>query len=616
MSFTQTTLPDSCKLDIGTNLSGLCDYCTELPFVDLMKQCRAWYTSNAYWVSGGLNGFDSRFIESFPKDANGYITGEIPREVSGAETLQIVKTVWGYTNGWPAGDYTLLFEGDGEIYFWGHAEIKSKEKGRYIIKVNKPKETEEGIIELRIVKSNARNPIRNIRFLMPGSEISYEKNPFNPLWLDVITPFNTLRMMDWMRSNNHGHDGAWLCFDEDRDSIKMEWTERQFKGNYTWSGNKGVPYEMMIELCNLTKKNIWICVPYNASDDHIRQLAWLLKENLNTRLKIYVEYSNEVWNWTFGQAQWLNEFGCIRQKKTWPEGIVPYIQNTMNIFSDVFQNDMHRIVRVVGVQAAWQDVANRTVSNMRPGSFDAFSPAAYFGLSEESDLELDKLGLNATAEDIFRLVRRDRPQSVDYLLSQKANIADKYKIPMLYYEGGQHITPHPFGDLPTYEKALLNVQRHPDMKNLYQEWFDILRGLNSSNQPTLFGNFSLIAPRSSRYGSWGLLETVDQDLSQVPAPKYEAVLDNIFECKISTGVNNSDNTKMTLQILQNPADDYLQISINEKNVPLDFSIVDLSGKIQHHGKTVGTNYIKISQLLPGLYFLQVAGFNPVKFVKR
>ncbi|MEN2993668.1 MAG: hypothetical protein ABDH91_08985 [Bacteroidia bacterium] len=37
-------LLDSCRLRLGTNLSGLYDWGTEIPFVDLMKMCRPWYT--------------------------------------------------------------------------------------------------------------------------------------------------------------------------------------------------------------------------------------------------------------------------------------------------------------------------------------------------------------------------------------------------------------------------------------------------------------------------------------------------------------------------------------------------------------------------------------------
>ena len=36
-------------------------------------------------------------------------------------------------------------------------------------------------------------------------------------------------------------------------------------------------------------------------------------------------------------------------------------------------------------------------------------------------------------------------------------------------------------------------------------------------------SFSLISQRSAQYGSWGILETMDQNTTAVPAPKYKAI---------------------------------------------------------------------------------------------
>ncbi|HPR33256.1 MAG TPA: hypothetical protein PLK12_14245 [Prolixibacteraceae bacterium] len=47
--------PGECKLRIGTNLSGLCDWMTEMPFVDMMRHARTWGTRNVHWIEGGAN---------------------------------------------------------------------------------------------------------------------------------------------------------------------------------------------------------------------------------------------------------------------------------------------------------------------------------------------------------------------------------------------------------------------------------------------------------------------------------------------------------------------------------------------------------------------------------
>ena len=42
--------------------------------------------------------------------------------------------------------------------------------------------------------------------------------------------------------------------------------------------------------------------------------------------------------------------------------------------------------------------------------------------------------------------------------------------------------------------------------------------------PPLYMAFSFIGARSARYGSWGMLESVTQDTTLVPAPKYRAIM--------------------------------------------------------------------------------------------
>ena len=512
-------------LEIGTNLTGISDWSTEMPFVDLMHCARIFMTQNYEWVSGGENLWDTGVIEKIPKDENGYPLS-LPIAIHGTETLQIVHTIWASLAGWPEGIYPLLYDGVGYFEFSGNLYVISKESG--IIKLNFTRpQNEDGYFSLKIIKSLANDHIRNIRLLMPGTELSYKSMPYNEEWINKLKQFKALRFMDWGHTNNWGFDNSWEVFDEDSDSVKVDWSKRAEYSNYTWTTSKGVPYEVMIDVCNRTQKDMWICVPFNASDNYIKQLALLLKNQLDPSLKVYVEYSNEIWNWMFGQTHWLQKFGCLAKGKEWPEGIVPYIQNCMDIFSEVFSDEMNRITRVVSVQAGWLDVSKRITFNMRQGSFDAFSVAAYFGLDSTTDAYLDGLGNAATVSDLTFKVRRSRLENeMNWFKDHKNEIGKVLNIPMIYYEGGQHLTPHPFGEEPTYSKVLIDIQRDTSMYNLYTEWFNLLEELADDGN-SLFMNFSFVAPLSARYGSWGILESIIQDTNVVPAPKYRAILNYI-----------------------------------------------------------------------------------------
>ena len=391
----------NCKLSFGTNLGGLSDYMTEMPLVDVMRHTRGWYTTNAT----GDQPFDTQKIDGVPVDVNGYPI-EIPYSVGGAP--QIVKTIWANLSAWPEGDYTLLYEGDGDFDYWGDLSFVSQSANKKILKFVRPA-SGEGVFELKITRSNSSNPIKNIRLLMPGAEITYQSQPFYTPFVQRLLPFKAIRFMDWGQTNNWGNADAGSGYDEATDTVRIEWGQRAQMSNLTWANNKGMPYEMMIELCNELNKDMWICIPHNASSDYIKQMSVLVKTRLKPNLKVYVEYSNEIWNWMFGQTQWLFKFG--KQTTPWPERIVPFVQNAMDKWTEGFAGQMNRCVRVVAVQAAWQDVSNRIVFNMRPNSFDAFSPAAYFGLSDESDQLLDSLGTAATIADVALEAEKSRLQN-------------------------------------------------------------------------------------------------------------------------------------------------------------------------------------------------------------
>ncbi|MCB0746715.1 MAG: T9SS type A sorting domain-containing protein [Ignavibacteriae bacterium] len=557
------------KIEIGTNITSISDYMSEMPFVDLMHSSREWMTSNYCWISGGENIWNTEYYEQIPKDENGY-PFSLPFYHAEAETLQAIHTIWASIDAWPAGEYTFLYDGDGDFTFSGSLVQATKEPGKIIFNLEEGIQ-ETGNFSFKIVRSDSNDHVRNIRLLMPGTLQTYESMPFHNAWFNKLEDFKVIRFMDWGHTNNWGNNYSWECFDDDTDTIKTSWDERSKLSNYTWTTNKGVPYEIMIDLCNKLNSDMWICVPHSASDDYISQLATLLKENLNPSLKIYVEYSNETWNWMFGQTQWLNKFGCENKGLQWPEGIVPYIQNCMNIFSNVFSNEMDRIVRVVGVQAAWLDVSKRIVFNMRENSFDAFAPAAYFALSSNADSVLDTLGSSTTVDDIVKKIRSEiESNEMAWLTEQKEEISDVLDLPMLFYEGGQHITPTPFGEEPTYSQALLDIQRDTAMYNLYMEWFRFLETLQTPENKSLFMNFSFIAERSAKYGSWGILESLNQDTSVVPAPKYQAILDYINSDTTTVSVkSNEDNIINTFKLDQNypnPFNPFTTIKYSISNV--------------------------------------------------
>jgi hypothetical protein len=584
-------IADSCKLNFGTNLAGFTDWGTEIPLKDMMKSARVWYTKDVDNPSAPWNSENPEYLEY---RSDGYPT-HTPQTIDSSEYRQTVATIWAITDAWKPGEYVVLYEGTGEIRFHGGmSNVTQTDEHRITFQFPNPVGTN---IEMIIDSSAIDDPIRNIRIIHADYEDNFEDDPFNPDWIEKLMVFNSVRFMDWGQTNNWGEEG-WPA----DDTTLFSWNERTTPDYYTYAMNKGVPYELMIQLLNMYDLDGWVCVPHRASNEYIREMANLFFNTLEPERTLTVEYSNEIWNWMFLQTQWLNEFGCIQQDISWPEGIVPYIQNCLDIWSAVYSNEMHRIVRAVGIQTSWLDVSQRIVFNLADDSFDAVAPTYYFGLTGEADATLDAMEESATVDDIASLIREYRADDVfAALLDVKEHITDSLDVPMAFYEGGQHITPHPFGEEPTYAQALLDIQRDTAMYNLYNEMYSFMRTLNETNEPFQCMNFSFIGGRSARYGSWGILESLNQDTTEIYAPKYSATLHNQFNgCFTVTNLNETHLSKVSFY--PNPACDVVHF---EGDNIIFAEIVNSSGQVMRVYDNITNNNIHISNLPNGVYILRL-----------
>jgi len=491
------------------------------------------------------------------------------------------------------------FDGTGELSFFGGFEnLQQTSSNRITFDFLNP---EDSVLELTIRSSDIDDPIHNIRVLMPGTEMTYEAEPFYSLWLEKLSIFPTVRFMDWGMTNSWGQLDTWTW----DDPSMFAWEDRAQMDHYTWATSKGIPYEMMIRLLNEYDLDGWICVPHRANDEYIENMAELFRENLEVERHLTVEYSNEIWNWIFGQTHWLNKYGCELQNVDWPEGIVPYVQNCLDIWTDVFQNELSRITRVAGVHTAWQDVSNRMVNNLEVGSLDAISPTFYFGLSDEGDAALDVLGANATVADVAHYARQGMEEAKDFIETQKNELADPLGLSLVFYEGGQHITGHPFGEEPSYAQAILDVQRDTSMYNMYNEWFDFLKTLQEGDDPLQLMNFSFVANRSARFGSWGILETMAQDTSSIPAPKYSAILKAIEACDQSVSTPEVINLSAQYQLFPNPTKDIFTLTGNLKGKQV--TVINSMGKlILKRSAEADEMSLSLRSFGPGVFVVQVS----------
>lgn len=483
--------PPPGEFAIGTNLGGLADWSTEIPFKDVFKSARAWISQQEGkpWGQG----------PPLELDEHGWVKRLAPG--CRAETPMLTAEHD------PGGAFVCLYEGTGTIEFWNVAGFRPVAPGEIAVEV-RPNQ----VVWLRLAATDPADPIRNIRFVRAADRDSLEQDPWRADFLARWRGFRVIRFMDWMDTNG---------------SRVQEWADRPTLDDAVWT-TRGVPLERMIDYCNRTGNAPWFCLPHLASDDYARQFARLVKDSLRAELPVYVEYSNELWNYQFEQTRWCLEQGQrLRLSDNDHQAMLHFSSQRsvaiFAIFEEVF-GGTERLVRVMASQAgnAW-NAEQKLRWRGAAAHCDALAIAPYFGYQfgspETADaiaaLPVDQL-LDRCRQTIDTDVRRQIDDHAKLLAN--AQVTGGRKLALIAYEAGQHLVGH--GGAENHE-ALMNLfiaaNRHARMGELYRRYIEQWRDLGGG----LLCNFSSVG-RPSKWGSWGVLESEAQD--PATAPKLQALL--------------------------------------------------------------------------------------------
>jgi len=477
---------------VGINLSGISYYSTEIVFVDLFKHSQPWKSQapgKPYGQGGPLDLTDDGWVQSLAGD------GQFADSI-------ILSSI---ADRYPRGVYTCLYDGQGEIKFAYGTSVVQERPGCIKVEV-KP---EQNVLSLRITKTNPKDPIRNIRFILPGFEDTCDKQPFHPEFLRRWEKFKVIRFMDWQQTNN---------------SKQTNWSDRPTPKMQTQGDSGGVALEYMIQLANTTSADPWFCMPHLATDEYVREFAKMVKERLKPNLKVYVEYSNECWNGIFGQARYCKDKGkqLGLSDNDFQAQLRFYSRRSVEIFKlwqKVF-GDTKRVIRVLAAQSAnpWTGLQVMDFEDAYKNA-DALAIAPYFGHSlgsPETQNDVAKM----TVEQILDFCQQDMKKN-NKAVAEHARQAKERGLALIAYEGGQHLTGF-YGaeNNQTMEQIFHAANRHLRMKQIY---LDYLAGWKQAGG-TMFVIFSSMG-KYSKWGSWGLMEYHGQPENS--APKYQAVIEFI-----------------------------------------------------------------------------------------
>jgi len=386
-------------------------------------------------------------------------------------------------------------------------------------------------------------------------------------------------------------------------SNQVQWANRALPNYYSRaeSPNGGLAYEYIIQVANQLDKNIWLCIPHQADDDYIAQMAAMFRDQLEPGITVYIEYSNEVWNWIFPQAHWVTDNGP--QNISYPRRYVERSLHAFDIWMNVWGNQNARLRRVLGTQNGYDWITEEILAHADQSKYDYISPSWYVGLDHgpTGNPNLQALGAAATPEDVLENANNvflnfyPRWEMV-------YNTAKLYGKKVANYEGGQHFTDF---SIPPYIQSMYDAQVHPGMYALYDRMLDSLRRLGSE----LPLAFVLTGPWQSQYGSWGHIFDEDDPAPWNDRPKFQVLIDQIAECvENQTGIKPVENQSiMEIRVFPNPTTGAFQLEIPVEWLGQNFSVRvrDALGQVRFVQPISGNQITLGEGFANGIYLLEI-----------
>lgn len=503
------SLPDP-HMEIGTNLSGICDWSIAMIFKDAFMRVRTWMTREI-----GSTDWQSDLQEHIPLDSNGWPL-QVPFDPGTGDPEQIVHTILVAAN--EAGAYTLFYEGTGSFSI----QIDSDDS-EYLI-ADGTAQTHPLTLDrysrvtLTLHESGpSPDHLRNFKLVPDTYLTNFETDPFHPLFMERSAGFSVYRFMDWIQTNN---------------SDLENWDDRTGPEYYTQSRDEGVATEWIIRFCNQQNRDAWICIPHQADDDFVRQTAQLLLEELNPDLQVYVEYSNETWNSIFSQLNYTYEQGVAHNldENEWTAANKYSAMRSSEIwalFEEEFGSENNeRIIKVLATHSGSTSITQMRIDGLNDPTIntnqvfaDVLAIAPYFGHNYATNELPPYTDAYPTAEEVAGSLSIEKIEEIRSQVAAQKVLANEQGLELVCYEGGQHFTGS--GDASeddTLTAILEAANRHPLMYRRYTEYLDMLQ----EEGVELYANFTLSGSWSSS-GMWGNLETIDQPLEE--ATKYMALSD-------------------------------------------------------------------------------------------
>ena len=520
----------------GVNLEELRYWQRAIPFVNILKAGTDIVSST---VGGSFD--DGR---AMTLNTDGYPTSLL------ADQAITYLFMADQSQNYPGGTYTLKFDGDSgwngstnaNIDITAFGTVTSESDGEIEIDWT-PVDSNQYI---RIVGVNGADPIVNMRLLLPG--YADEAETFYPPFVaDLKNNFSGLRFMKWQNI---------------KDSVVTSTADATPVTHVTYGMPDetiqpgGCPLAIMVQLCNETECDMWYCFPHGGDDALATADATYIQANLDTNLKVRVEYSNETWNGAHEQKTYCDTQSDVNNRNLWyvpsagdtdgPDGNKfrgnrrfhsERSQELFDLFAAQISDSANRMVRVLG---GWNaspsnnrivmDWAHTTTGIQAKDNADVLATAPYFGsplttepqaVTGPPDSPYTEVTVDMTAEEVVAHAADDSSSTELWTDRTKTNIDDAAArgLGCEAYESGQHLA----GSTGTLRSnaaltALFTAaNQHDDMRPTYKA--DLLQFQNGGGGMNHLFQYTTRPGQGA--GNWGLKEYQ----SHTTGPKWLGFLD-------------------------------------------------------------------------------------------
>jgi hypothetical protein len=263
-------------------------------------------------------------------------------------------------------------------------------------------------------------------------------------------------------------------------------------------------------------------------------MATLTHAQLGSNQRVYIEFSNEVWNDGYAQSKYATSQGQAK----WPNARSGFDANrnwygmrtaqTCDIWKSVWGVDAVRVVCVMAAQAANPWTATRSLdcplwigagnAPCAAHGINVVAIAPYFSVEPQDAWRTDPDGgLSSLFSEINN---RALPTSSAWEAAYKVSLAP-YKLPFVAYESGESLVGFPkYQTGSAVVKLYTAANRDPRMGAAYTTMLNDWK----ANGGQLIVIYADISP-PSQYGDWGALESLLDTvtpLSSAP-PKWRAI---------------------------------------------------------------------------------------------